>query len=330
MAHYCNTTSDLRDAYAQIEEYASTRFPLKDFEVYSAGGSIYNVYNPGHVEKLFEDGVVLTSVSAIASINAASKFYYDSTNDILYVRVSDSADPDTHEMEKGFDWSTLKTTARNDAEDLIDGMLDARFPRPIPEARQYHGSRNFDFALVRATALTTCANILNQYGAFDIAEQLMRQVVDAENNSGIIDRYNDGRLRFSWDITPDELAHWNIEADSGNTGDGFIELAGKYGGSDDIDDPLQDWDLEDEVWKIEIDGAGACKTATFKWSRDNGVTWEDTTVTTDEEWISLDAGISIRFWDRAGEFDSGDKWVVFMQTERREEQVIPPTIVLRG
>ena len=327
---YCNITTDLSDAYVQIEEYASTRFPLKDFEVYSTGGSIYRSQNTGRVEKLYEDGTALTSVSAIASIDAVSKYYYDSTNDVLYVRSSDSADPDTHEVEKGFDWNTLKTRARDKAQDEVDGMLDARFPRPIPQARQYHATDYlYDIGLVKACALLTCANILSSYGDFDGAAALREQVSNSDE-LGIIDKYNNGKTRFSWETTPDELASYDIEQDASNSGDGFIELYGKYGGDEEIDDRLIAWDLEDEVWLIEIDGAGATGTATFKWSRNNGTSWNATTVKTDYEWISLASGIKIRFWDRDGEFDSGDKWRAYMKIERREDIIQPNITVLRG
>jgi len=327
---YCNVTTDLTDVFQQIEEYASTRFPLKNFELYSAGGTIYRTFNTGDVDKLYQDGIRLTEVSTIVSISAVSRWYYDATNDILYMRSSDSLDPDTHENEKGIDWLSFKTRMRNKAMDEIDGMLDAKFPRPIPEMRQYHSTdNNFDIGLVKACALLTCANILKSFGAIDAGDKLMSEVTNNEK-TGIIDKYNKGEMRFWFETTPDELGKWNIEADSSNAGAGFIELTGRYGGSNDVDDPLMDWDLEDETWLIEIDGAGATGTSTFKWSRDNGTNYEFTLKATDYEWISLGAGVSIRFWDNASTFTSGDKWRAYMQTDRREDQVMPPTVVLRG
>jgi len=333
MAHptYCNITTDLTDVYSQIEEYASTRFSIKAFSIHSSSANIYKSYDSGEVEELFEDSVRLTEVSAIASINAASKWYYDSTNDILYVRSSDDADPDTHEIEKGIDWNTFKTRMRDRAQDEIDSLLDHRFPRPIPQARQYHATNlKYDVGLVKATALQTCVNILNAFAEFDTTNELRKQITEPEFKSGIIDKYNNREMRFSWETTPDELAHYNIEAATANTGDGFIELSGRYGGDTEDDDHLTLFDMEDEVWHIEIDSAGAVGTATFKWSRDDGTTFQATTKTTNYEWIALDAGVYIRFWDRDGEFDSGDKWKCYMTTDRREDIVQPPTIILRG
>ena len=324
---YCNTTTDLSNAYAKVEEYAATRFLIQGFAVHS--GYIYKSFNPGNIEKFFEDSFQLTSVSAIASVDAPQKYYYDSTNDIVYVRVSDNSDPDEKQMEKGFDWAALKTRMRNRAQDEIDGYLDAKFPRPIPQSRQYHATDiNYDYGIVKATALLTCANILNMYGDFENAQELRNQVIDPIDKGGIIDRYNDGRMRFSWETTPDELGRFNIEAVAANTGDGFIELNGRYGGNDETD--RTDDSMDDETWYFEIDTTGSVGTATFKWSRDDGSTYQSTLKTTSQEWIYLAAGIYIRFWDREGEFDSGDKWRAYMHTERRADIIKPTTIVLRG
>ena len=84
------------------------------------------------------------------------------------------------------------------------------------------------------------------------------------------------------------------------------------------------------MWLIEIDTAGATGTATFKWSRDNGTTFQATLQATSYEWITLGAGIKVRFWDRDGEFDDDDIWRAYMKIERREDIVQPSIIVLRG
>jgi hypothetical protein len=327
---YCNLTTDITDVCRMIEEYAAQRFALKSFSLHS--GSIYKSYGTGNPVHVYEDGVILTEVSSIPSIDGASKWYYDDTNDILYIHCSDDGDPDTHEIERGFDWVLTKTRARDNAQDEIDALLDARFPRPLPEARQYHTTNYYDAPLTRATALLVCSNLLDSFGDHERA-QLYRNQVTNDNKTGIIDKYNSGQLRFSWEVTENEFAGHDIEMDSSNTGDGFIELYGKFGGSgdDNMDSEyVSEYSVEDEVWLIEIDGAGGTGTATFKWSRDDGTTWKATTVETDYEWITLDAGISVRFWDRNGEFDEGDKWRCYMKSEPRIEQFEQPVKVYRA
>jgi hypothetical protein len=326
---YCNTTTDLTDVYNQIEEYSGTRYKITGWEVYSTAGYIYKSPNTGEVGLLYQDNIRLSVASAIASINSASKWYYDSTNDILYMRSSDNADPDTHEVEKGINWYTFKTRMRDQAQDQIDAMLDRKFPRPIPQARQYHTTNYYDISLVRATALLTCFNILKAYGEAEKAKEMLEEVTN-NDKTGIIDNYNSGALKFSWETTVDELGGYNIEVDSSNTGTGFIEFYGKFGGSIDLDDPLIDYDLKDEIWLIQIDKAGAVGTATFKWSRDNGVNWDAANQLTSSSWVYLSAGIFIRFWDRSGSFIISDKWRGYMFVERREDVVEKPIILMRG
>ena len=314
MSNYCNITTDLIDVFDRIEEYNVKRRLQQKFEVHS--GSVYKMSGTGYMEVLYENGVALTNVSSIASIDAASKWFYDTAADVLYLRNTDSDDPDNDTITSGLDWENHKTRMRDEASEDIDGMLDAKFKRPIPESRNYHTSDKYDSSLKEATALQTCYKIVKRVpGDRKLALSLSDQVTN-DKDRGIIDRYNNGKLRFSWDITPDELGHSNIEANSANTGNGFIEIKGLYLGD------------ADKSWQVEIDGTGATGTSTFKWSKDAGVTYQETTVTTNDEWRTLGDGLSIRFWDRGGSFTSGDKWDVYVITESNREDIVKPTIHL--
>jgi hypothetical protein len=314
VANYCNITTDLNDVFDRIEDYNQRTRLRQQFEQHS--GNVYKQPGTGHVYGLFEDSVNMTEVSTSGDIDAAGKWAYDDTNDILYFRASDDVDPDTHVIEGTIDWKTFKTRMRDEAMAELDSMLDARFPRPLPESRGYHTTDNYDVDIKKSCALLTCARIVGRVaGDMKLAKKLMDQVTNDEG-TGIVDLHNDGRRVFSWEVSPDELGHFEIEADSTNTGDGFIELKGLYDG------------LVDEIWQVEIDTAGATKTATYKFSRDNGATYEFTLKTTDDEWKSLASGISIRFQQRSGTFDDGDKWVVRVISESAREDIVSPTVRL--
>jgi len=107
---YCNTTTDLTNAYSKIEEYKSYRV-IDSWSVHS--GSVYKSFQTGNVEMIFDDGSQLTEDSAIPT--GAGTFYYDSDLDILYVWLSDSSDPANSTMEAGVDWDACKLACRNDA-----------------------------------------------------------------------------------------------------------------------------------------------------------------------------------------------------------------------
>lgn len=308
---YCNAESDLTDVFDRIDDYNS-RFRLRQEFIVSAG-NVYKQYGLGKIEQLYEDNELLTEVSAVASVDASGEWYYDSTNDLLYVQCSDDAAPSTHTMEKGVNWLTLKTRTRNEAMEILDSMLDARFPRPLPEARLYHTDSDYDIDIKKSCALITCHLFASRAGDNKIAEKLMKQVTNTDNN-GIIDLHNSRKRVFSFEVDAEHLGHGAIEADSSNTGDGMIEIRGLFTGD------------TDEIWRVEMDLAGAVGTATFKYSRDKGSNWQKENQATDNEWINLESGISIRFFHRSGTFDNGDKWDVYFTSEKDREDIVYQTI----
>jgi hypothetical protein len=65
------------------------------------------------------------------------------------------------------------------------------------------------------------------------------------------------------------------------------------------------------IWAVQIDLAGGVGTSTFKWSKNAGMSWEDTGVLTDEDWIYLEENVYVRWGpDKTGthHFSLNDKW----------------------
>lgn len=311
---YCNITTDLTDAFDRIEDY-NVRHRLRDEFVVSAG-SVYKQYGTGNVEQLYEDTEILALASGVGSVDASGEWFYDSGNDVLYVQCSDDAAPSTHTMEKAVDWEDLKTRTRNEAMEIVDSMLDARFPIPLPESRLFHTTGEYDIDIRRACALVTCFLLISRAGDKKIADNKMKQVTNGDG-TGIIDLHNSGKRRFSFEVSPDELGHGNIEASSTNTGEGMIEIRGKFSGD------------TDEIWRVQMDLAGVVGTATFQYSRDKGSNWQKTSQATDNEWISLELGIQIRFFHRSGTFDLNDKWDIYFTSERDREDIVYHQIKVR-
>lgn len=60
---------------------------------------------------------------------------------------------------------------------------------------------------------------------------------------------------------------------------------------------------------IEIDNAGSQATATFRWSKDNGITWMAQNVNCGNgNPVNLDNGVRVTFSGGAGAFQLGDRW----------------------
>lgn len=82
---YCNLTTDLQMAFKDIENFARTD-TLTGFELVSGQQSTLLKRNTGYYGAVYENGVSMSVQTSIALVEAnAQSFYYDSTNDILYI-----------------------------------------------------------------------------------------------------------------------------------------------------------------------------------------------------------------------------------------------------
>ncbi len=83
----------------------------------------------------------------------------------------------------------------------------------------------------------------------------------------------------------------------GGSGSGNLTTQGTYSGASGL------WYL------IEIDTPGSQATATFRWSKDNGISWVQQYVNCGNGLpVSLDNGVQVLFSGGAGAFQLGDRW----------------------
>lgn len=303
MIEYCNLTTDLIDAYQDIESYKNLS-TLTGFELSS--GSIYKLDQSGLAEMVFEDGEELTAASN-ASVSAG-QFYYDAAADLLYLQCSDSANPSTHTIESGADWNVWKQRARNDAQEMLEGWLRQRYAVPFQKVQaptQSYNDRDYDFWIRRATALLTCAQIVQRSNPDDPAfDVLYKQVYYPEpeigDNPGIVQQILNGDIALRTQRVAREAGGWNIYEGDSNGANGGMIVTGTYTGSN------------REIWKITIDLGGAPGTATYKISYDNGTTDDKTgqaTITSgaDDRRVNIGGGLYAEF---IGTLTLNDTWTI--------------------
>jgi len=295
---YCDITTDLRRVFDGIDNFAS-RNVMNEFTLVSGQTNTYEKRNTGYVGAVWQNGTELTAKTSIATVEGtAGTWWYDSTNDILYVHSTNNADPDTHTIETATDdWVSEKTQARNDAMEMVESMLDPRFPRPLPFARySYTTGDVYDYDLKRATALMTCFILIKRHDPTNpLCELFRKEVWDEETKTGILYEHFHGSRAFSFETTKDDFKGRleNIVLDSTSTG--RVYLAGQS-------------DSEDHYQiRVKIDTAGAVETATYKASLDNGRSWDSTLNTTYEQFTHLAFGIYVRF---VGTFILNDEWLI--------------------
>ena len=291
---YC-TNRDLKDVFPSIDEF-DTKTALYGWVVHS--GDLYRADNSGLVTQLFANGQDLGDAEANSGVvNANGEWFYESTLDAVYYYNS-TTNPNDMLMESGEDWATLKTRYISNAEKYLDSRLDGRLPRK--QFKDKDG--NYDYILVRTTALLACAFLVrSQNPVSEIADALLDE---AEKN---IASLNEGSAKLSWQV-------------SGDSSQGVIREVSVSGNVRVVDTRGQYHDIYDRVG-VKITTAGALGTAKYSvWEKDgdnlgaermnNGDT-ADYVQTINGQYQPLAGGVDIRFaGDTADTATINDKWEI--------------------
>ena len=291
---YC-TERDLKDIYPSIDEF-DTKTPIYGWVVHS--GSLYRADNSGLVTQLFANGQDLGSAQANSGVvDANGEWFYESTLDAIYYYNS-ATNPNDMLMESGDDWATLKTRYISNAEKYLDSRLDGRLPRK--QFKDKDG--NYDYILVRTTALLACSFLIRAaQPTSEIAESLFDE---AEKN---ILSLNQGSTKLSWQIT-------------GDSAQGVIREVSVSGSLRIVDTRGQYHDIYDRIG-VKITTAGAIGTAKYSvWLKDgdnlgaermNNGESADYIDTVNGQYQTLASGVTVRFaGDTADTATINDKWEI--------------------
>ena len=186
---YC-THKELKRVFPQLDEF-DQKTPVYGWVVVT--GSKYAAHNSGQVTQLFVDGESLGAAqSAHTDLNVEGEWFYNSTDDVLYYYSASS--PADKLMEAGEVFTTMVTQFRTDASRYIDSRLDPKLPKN--QLKDKEG--NFDYMIVRSTALYAAAFMVRTKDpTSEIAAAIM---LEADNNIQLL---NEGRAALSWQNTGD-------------------------------------------------------------------------------------------------------------------------------
>jgi|TARA_R100001463_G_scaffold99810_3_gene154210 hypothetical protein len=289
---YC-TNRDLKDIYPSLDEF-DTKTPLYGWVVHSS--NLYRADNSGLVTQLFANGQDLGSAQANSGeVNSNGEWFYESSLDATYYYNS-ATNPNDMLMESGDDWATLKTRYISNAEKYLDSRLDGRLPRK--QFKDKDG--NYDYILVRTTALLACSFLIRaSQPTSEIADSLFEE---AEKN---ILSLNEGSTKLSWQVT-------------GDSSQGVIREVSVSGSLRLVDTRGQYHDIYDRIG-VKITTAGALGTAKYSvWLKDgdnlgaermNNGESADYIDTINGQYQTLASGVTIRFaGDTADTATINDKW----------------------
>lgn len=290
---YCNINSDLKDVLSNVETY-HRKTTLTGFVLSS--GSVYKLADTGYISMVLQDKIQLTAGSNTSP--SAGEFYYHEDTDTLYLHATGSVAPNTVTIQGAVDWDAYKTKCRNDAQEMLEGYLSSKFAVPfqkIPDPVVSYNSRDYDYWIRRATAILTCYLIVDRVNTdMNTADELLLKVDNPKDNNfdneqpeGIVQRILSGEITLRTQKTARLTGGWNVYDTLDSASTGVLELEGAYTGS------------YEEIWRVQIDTAGAPGTATYKFSGDGGTTFSETLQVTrtanDNQRVCLTDGVYARF-----------------------------------
>ena len=309
---YCNITSDLTDVFPDIGEYRKLQRIFKE-EFYATSGQnvTYESRNVGQVNQIFDDGEQLTVKTTIADVQSnAGSWFYNADPDIVYIHSKGSDDLTTADItiEKGVDWDAYLAKELNNAMEEMDSYLGKVYIVPLlPRLQKIHSANDYESIIRMCCAYLICRNVVrrrdpNNKIANKFDELALGFNPEEGEPKGYIAKLLDGDLALQDQITEIEVGGIGRVVPYGsNLGTGYIRILPKisrYTGS------------SHQVWRLEIDKAGAEGTATWKLSYDTGANWDIENqvtfdVNTNNRRIRIGSDIYVVFW---GTFADGDYW----------------------
>tara|TARA_R100001463_G_scaffold2964_2_gene12285 strand:+ start:1759 stop:2727 length:969 start_codon:yes stop_codon:yes gene_type:complete len=287
---YC-THKELKRVFPQLDEY-DQKTPIYGWVEVTTNK--YAAHNSGSVTQLFVDGESLGAAqSAHTDLNVEGEWFYNSTDDVLYY--FSASTPSDKLMEAGELFTAMVTQFRTDASRYIDSRLDPKLPKN--QLKDKEG--NFDYMIVRSTALYAAAFMTRTKDpTSDMAAALM---LEADNNIQLL---NEGRAALSWQNTGD--ASQGVLRDVTYT-DGQVRPVDFRGRAGSVD-----YDLV----QVKIGTGGAIGTATYNvFVKDSNGLKQNQVVTNEKitgDYQTLAYGLQVRFSGTtdASEATANNEWEV--------------------
>ena len=238
---YC-THKELKRIFPQLDDFDS-KTPVYGWVEVSTNK--YAAHDSGLVTQLFVDGEDLGAAqSAHTDLNVEGEWFYNSAEDVLYYYSANT--PADKLMEAGEEFTTMVTQFRTDASRYLDSKLDPNLP-----TNQFKDkSGNFDYLIVRTTALLAGTFMIRTTDP--TSEMATAMMEEAQAN---IDDLNNGKAALSHQNTADSAK--GVIRDVTYTGTVRpVDTRGYYAGTYDL-------------IKIKITTGGAIGTAKYSvWVKD--------------------------------------------------------------
>lgn len=228
--------SALRGVFPEYHNY-NPRKVIRDGWV-NVAGDVYKVVDIGiPVSEAWIGEVKGTKVASSGDVDSYKEWYYDSANDDFYIQVGAGLNPSNDEIISVGEDNIEQALVNASME--LSGMLDGRYPRPIPKV--YQGIQDsdsdiaenpeYDYMIIRATCLLTAKNLIRSVDATSELAQSFYNEVTNESRTGIVDKLNDGEYKLSFEVDRDDSSGNIIKGSASGSTMELVETLGEYSGS---------------------------------------------------------------------------------------------------
>ena len=274
---YC-THKELKRVFPQLDEFDG-KTPIYGW---TTSSSLHQAHGCGLVSTLFVNGDEVTATENTDEPNANGEWRYIEEQDAIqyYDDTYTSSTIQDQLIEAGEDFATVVTQFRTAASRYIDSRLDPKLPKN--QLKDKEG--NFDYMIVRTTALYAAAFMVKTK---DPTSEMATALMDEANAN--VQLLNEGRASLSWQNTGD--ASQGVLRDVSYT-DGSVRPVDFKGRAGSVD-----YDLI----KISISGstAGAIGTAKYNVYVKDSTGLKTSQVVTEEvitgDYQTLAYGLQVRF-----------------------------------
>jgi hypothetical protein len=258
----------------------------------------------GYIGRLYRDGVDLGAAEAnVGAVTADSEWFYDSATDLLTTFNTNASNT--------YEWQAAPDTLANIQAEFMDvGAENAhaympRYPRPFPKSTRTFTGDSYDALWVKVVSLFTAKEAIarSEPGSPELIK--VESQLWNEEESGIIDLYKKGEIKFEFELTDSDKHGEIVEGTLNGATTGYpIETFGES-------------TIDFAKVKVTIGTGGtitygSANTAVDYTVTDGaGVELVGTTVINITEIQAVGYGVSVSWAD--GVYTAGDFWYVYMR-----------------
>ena len=297
--------SDVRSVLANVDSYDSKiALPEQDFTA-TGDTNEYALDDCGYVGRLYRNGVDLGDAKSLVSgVVGDGDWFYDDEDDKL--TINSTADPTGLRWEAATDTlANLQALYMNKGAEMFEGILDPRFPRPLPKSSRTYSGGDYEAPVVNTCALFAAreAILATDPGSPDLM-RIENQLLN-EAGTGIVDMIRAGTFKFGFETTESDKEGEIVEVTTNAATTGYPK------------ETFGECTVQFARLKVTIGTGGTITWGTANTTVTYGVTDADGNTIVSDDLIDITQiqpvgyGVSIAWAD--GVYTANDAWYIYMR-----------------